>query len=160
MKTDKTPLVIVLPDIRSAMNIGAIFRTADAVGAKKIYISGYSATPNHPKVAKTAIGAEETVPWEYAENTVQLIEKLRKDGYQIVSLEKNEKSTPISSAKFTFPVALIAGNEISGVSKEVLSISDMIVHLPMLGTKESLNVATATGIAAYNILDRFRTSNK
>ena len=152
---DKTPLVLILPNIRSAMNIGAIFRTADAVGAEKIYLCGYSATPNHPKVAKTAIGAEETVPWEYIKETNQVINKVKNSGYQIIGLEFNQRAEKIWETDFKFPIALIVGNEIHGIPEDQIELCDKIIYLPMLGKKESLNVATATGIASYNILEKY-----
>jgi 23S rRNA (guanosine2251-2'-O)-methyltransferase len=154
----KTPVTIILPDIRSAMNIGAIFRTAEAIGTEEIILTGYSATPEHPKVAKTAIGAN--VPWHYESNIFKVISSFKKKGYQIVSLEKTESSDDIFSSAFHFPVALIVGNEISGVDKEVLDLSDLVIHLPMLGKKESLNVATATGVALYKILENYRLASR
>jgi len=157
---NKTPLSLILPDIRSAMNIGAIFRTADAVGAEKIYLSGYSATPMHPKVVKTAIGSEETVPWEYINNTNDLIQKKKEQGYQIIGLEYNPKAKKIWETDFMFPVALIVGNEIHGIPEDQLELCDKIVYIPMLGKKESLNVATATGIAVYKILERYLLASK
>ena len=151
----KTPITIILPDIRSAMNIGAIFRTADAIGAEKIYLTGYSATPAHPKVAKTAIGAENTVPWEYRDDLETLIAELKTAGYTICALEKTATSKSLWEVKPIFPVALIVGNEILGVPEEIQRLCDEVVHLPMLGAKESLNVATASGIALYYFLEKW-----
>ncbi|MEI6267198.1 MAG: TrmH family RNA methyltransferase [bacterium] len=160
MKNSKTPLVIILPNIRSAMNIGAIFRTADAVGVDKIYLSGYSATPKHPKVVKTAIGAEKTVPWEYNKDTKIIINDLKNLGYQIIGLEHTSTAEQIWDADLDFPIALIVGNEIHGIPDDQLRLCDKVIYLPMLGEKESLNVATATGIAAYNILERHLLASK
>lgn len=151
----KTPVSIILPDIRSAMNIGAIFRTADAMGAEKIYLTGYSATPEHPKVAKTSLGAENTVAWEYRDNITELILGLRKSGYTIYALELTNNSKCIWDVKPEYPAALIVGNEIKGVDDDVLKLCDEVIHLPMLGSKESLNVATATGIALYKLLEGY-----
>ena len=157
---NRTPIALILPDIRSAMNVGAIFRTADAVRAEKIYLTGYTATPEHPKVAKTAIGAENSVPWTYNNDVLHQIHKLKEVGYQIVSLEKTSSATEMSQAIFKFPLALVVGNEISGINREILEESDIVVYLPMLGDKESLNVATATGIALYKLLENYQLANK
>ncbi len=151
---EKTPITIVLPDIRSAMNIGAIFRTADAMGAEKIYLCGYSATPEHPKVAKTSLGAESTVSWEYVSNTIELLQNLKSQGKTIYGLELTPESKCIWEVEPTFPTVLVVGNEIKGIDPEIQAICDEIVHLPMLGAKESLNVATATGIALYYLLEK------
>ena len=151
----KTPLTIVIPDIRSALNIGAIFRTADAINAHKIYLSGYSATPKHPKVAKTALGAENTVEWDYEKDTIKLLKRLKAEGNTLYALELTKQSECLWDTKIKFPAVLIIGNEIKGVCPEILTICDQVVHLPMLGSKESLNVATATGITMYSFLQEF-----
>ena len=148
----KTPLTIILPDIRSAMNVGAILRTADGVGAEKVYLTGYTATPTHPKVAKTSLGAEESVPWEYAADTISMLHKMKSEGYQIVGLELDVKAEKIWDVSFQFPVALVVGNEIHGIPEDQKLLCDKLVYLPMLGSKESLNVATSTGIACYELL--------
>ncbi len=153
MKT-KTPVTIILPDVRSAMNIGAIFRTADAMGAEKIYLTGYSATPEHPKVAKTSLGAEDTVPWEYVSDTAKLIQKLKAEGKAIYGLELTTDSRCLWEVTPSYPAVLVVGNEIKGIDPEIQALCDTIVHLPMLGSKESLNVATATGITLYYLLEK------
>ena len=153
---NKTPVTIILPNIRSAMNVGAILRTADGINAEKVYLTGYTATPEHPKVAKTALGAEDSVPWEHAENSKDIINKLKNEGYEIIGLELDDNAVPIWDHKFKFPVALIVGNEIGGIPENERELCDQIVFLPMLGRKESLNVATSTGVAAYEILRQYR----
>lgn len=155
MNETKTPISIILPDIRSAMNIGAIFRTADAIGAEKIYLTGYSATPEHPKVVKTSLGAEKTVPWEHDENSKFVIRNLKESGYTVYGLELTDQSKCVWEVEFKFPAALVIGNEINGLDPETQAECDEIIHLPMLGTKESLNVATATGIALYKMLENY-----
>ncbi len=156
---NKPKITIILPDIRSAMNVGAIFRTADAIGAEKIYLTGYTSTPEHPKVGKTAIGAESTVPWEHVTDVKVVIKELKDKGYKVYGLEKTAQSLGIWDAQMDFPLALVVGNEITGVTDDVLGMCDAVVHLPMLGTKESLNVATATGIALYEILRRSQVAD-
>jgi len=151
----RTPIVIILPDIRSAMNVGAILRTADGINAEKVYLTGYTATPEHPKVAKTSLGAEQSVPWENRQNTTVLIEELKSNNYQIVGLELDESAQKIWDVDFKFPVALVIGNEIRGIPKDQRNLCDKIVYLPMLGSKESLNVATSTGIACYELLRQY-----
>lgn len=155
----KTPLIIILPDIRSAMNVGAILRTADGVNAQKVYFTGYTATPLHPKVNKTSLGAEAFVDWEYVENETKLIKNLKNDGYQIIGLEITEKASTIWESNYIFPVALVVGNEIHGISNQTRELCDNIVFIPMLGSKESLNVATSAGIASYEILRQYRLAN-
>lgn len=142
------------------MNVGAILRTADGINAEKVYLTGYTATPEHPKVVKTSLGAENSVPWEHIQNTKDVIQKKKAEGYQIVGLELDEKAQKIWDVKFTFPVALLLGNEIHGIPKEQKELCDQIVYLPMLGQKESLNVATSAGIAGYEILRQFAVANE
>lgn len=147
----KTPISIILNDIRSALNVGAIIRTADGINAEKVYFCGYTATPEHAKVAKTSLGAENHVPWEQKRNVKELIFGLKAKGYQIVGLELTKESVSFWNGEYKYPVALIVGNEIDGIHPDLLSLCDILVEIPMKGTKESLNVATATGICAYEI---------
>ena len=157
----KKELFLVLHDIRSAYNVGAIFRTADGAGVKKIYLSGYTCTPSKNKInitkaekmiAKTALGAEKVVAWEKVDDLTALADKLKKEGVKIVSLEEIKDSIDLKKFKPDFPAALFLGNEIRGVSEDILKISDAIVSIPMRGKKESLNVSVAAGIAVYEIL--------
>jgi tRNA G18 (ribose-2'-O)-methylase SpoU len=142
---------VVCDNIRSLENIGSIFRTADALGVTKIFLCGISATPPNHKITKTALGAEKTVPFEYYKQTWRLIEKLRQQKIRIVSLEQSPKSILYTKLKPKVPLALVIGNEVKGISKKVLELSDDIVYLPMKGGKESLNVSVAFGIAGYQI---------
>lgn len=137
------------------MNVGAILRTADGIKAEKVYLSGYTATPEHPKVTKTSLGAEESVPWEHVSDTDAIIKKLKREGYQIVGVELDENAQKVWDVSFEFPAALLLGNEISGIPTEQRELCDKIVYLPMLGSKESLNVATTAGITAYELLRQF-----
>jgi len=147
----KKEMVVILPNIRSVYNVGSMFRTGDCAAINKIYITGWTATPEHPKMAKVALGANQSVPWEYCKSDWRLIDKLKKQGYFIVSLEYNKESMDIRTCgkKIKYPLALIVGNEVTGVSQSLLQRSDLICHLPMHGIKESLNVASAAAVAFY-----------
>jgi 23S rRNA (guanosine2251-2'-O)-methyltransferase len=151
----RTPIIIILPDIRSAMNVGAIFRSADGVGAEKIYLTGYTATPNHPKVTKTSLGSEDSVPWEYVHDVKTLITDLKKKNYTIIGLELDPQSECLWETTYSFPIVLLVGNEIKGIPKQIRDICDKLVYIPMLGKKESLNLATSTGITIYELLRQF-----
>lgn len=147
----KKQIYVILPNIRSAYNVGSIFRTADAAGVDKIFLTGHSPTLKHEKVKKTALGAEDYVEWEYCKQTVPLIKKLKKDKVQIIALEQSPKSIDYRKFKPKFPIALIVGNEVKGLPKTILDQVDKIIRLLMQGRKESLNVAVAFGIAVYKI---------
>ena len=151
-KKSTDEIIVICHNIRSAFNVGSIFRTADGAGVDKIILGGYSAHPPHPKLIKTALGAEEVVPYERVWQTWRAIEDLKKRGYYIVALEKTNRAENIFNFKPKFPLALIVGNEKRGLSKEILRRCDEIVFIPMRGQKESLNVAVAFGIAAYTII--------
>ncbi|MBU1255981.1 TrmH family RNA methyltransferase [Patescibacteria group bacterium] len=142
---------IICDNIRSLENIGSIFRTADALNVDKIFLGGICGQPPHPKISKTALGAEENIPWEYHWQTWRIIDKLKKEKVSIVVLEQTKNSLPYIKFKPKFPLALVIGNEIKGVSLSVLKKADQVIHLPMLGQKESLNVSVAFGIAGYYI---------
>ena len=157
--------VLILPDIRSAINVGAIFRTADAVGISKIYLTGWTPRPTdkfgriQKDIAKSALGAETFVPWEYKETLIPLINKLKKEGYQIIAIEQDERAIdyrkvsvqggPASGGK----IAIIMGPEVLGLSKKILDKCDLIAEIPMHGKKESLNVSVACGVAMFRILE-------
>ena len=150
--------ILILHDIRSAYNVGAIFRTADGSGVDKIYISGYTPRPidrfgrTQGEIEKTSLGASLTVPWEDVSSVIELIKKLQNEGIKIVAVEQMENSIPLSSLPNYENKAFILGNEVEGVAKEVLELADVIVEIPMLGQKESLNVSVAAGIILYNDL--------
>lgn len=149
----KQELYLIIDNIRSAHNVGSIFRTADGAGVSKVYVCGFSPTPENYKVLKTSLGAEKTMPWEYYRQTWRLLEKLKKEKVRIVALELTSKSKNIFQYKISNSrgVALIVGNEVKGLSKGILKYADEIVEIPMSGNKESLNVSVAAGIAAYYI---------
>jgi len=149
-------LYIIAHNIRSLHNVGSIFRTADALGVSKVYLTGYTGAPPDPRLAKVALGAENFVPWEKAVSAVRLIKKLRQQQpkLQVIALENNikRKIVPLSKYKPHFPLALIVGEETKGISKSLLNLADTIIEIPMLGEKESLNVSVALGIAVYQLL--------
>ena len=142
---------VICDNIRSLENIGSVFRTADALGVSKIYLCGISGKPPHSKISKTALGAEKNVPWEYVKQIGRLIDKLKKEKIKIIALEQSKKAKEYTKFKPTFPLALIIGNEVKGISLKILSKCDKIIFLPMSGQKESLNVSVAFGIAGYEI---------
>ncbi len=155
----KTPVFsLVLPDIRSCHNVGALFRTADACGVDFLYLTGYTATPPKPQIDKVALGAEKWMPWKHYKNTLTLVKALKKKGVKIVALEKNEKSVDIGTVKFSGPMVLVVGNEVDGVDPLILKLADQVVHIPMYGRKESLNVSVAAGIAMYEIGRKLKNS--
>jgi len=149
------PIVGVLDNIRSVYNVGAIFRTADAVRLQELVLCGMTARPPRPDIRKTALGAEETVPWRYFESAEEAVRVLKKQGFQIALLEQTDESVDLWEARFDFPLALVVGHEWHGVSEEVLPLADLAVSIPMFGAKTSLNVSVAFGIAAYAALQRW-----
>jgi tRNA G18 (ribose-2'-O)-methylase SpoU len=142
------------------MNVGAILRTADGINAERVYLTGYTATPEHPKVAKTSLGAENSVPWEHIVDTKELIQRKKTEGYQIVGLELTRKAKKVWDVDFQFPVALVVGNEIHGIPEDEQKLCDQMIYLPMLGSKESLNVATSTGVTTYEMLRQYDIAKK
>jgi 23S rRNA (guanosine2251-2'-O)-methyltransferase len=142
---------VICDNIRSLENIGSIFRTADALRVSKIFLCGISGKPPHHKISKTALGAENTIPFEYYRQIGRLIDKLKNEKVQIVALEQDKKAISYDKFKPKFPLALIVGNEVKGISKKILQKSDEIIFLPMSGQKESLNVSVAFGVAGYEI---------
>ncbi len=152
--------VAVLDNLRSVYNVGSIFRTANAVGIEKIILCGTTPTPLDKKevkrkdFAKVALGAEDTVAWEYKEDVVQAVKELKEDGYYSISFEQSDNSVDYKSIdiKSKHKIAFVIGNEVEGINHQVLELSDVIAEIPMLGTKESLNVTIAFGIGVYRIL--------
>jgi 23S rRNA (guanosine2251-2'-O)-methyltransferase len=150
----KPELALILPNIRSCHNVGAMFRTADACGFTKIYLVGYTPVPPRPEIDKVALGAEKTVPWEHKVSLARLITSLKKEGYTIVALEKTKKSIELSKLTKKLlgtKIALIVGNEVEGIDVKNIKKSDIVTHIPMRGMKESLNVSVAAGIGMYYI---------
>jgi tRNA G18 (ribose-2'-O)-methylase SpoU len=154
------PIVGVLDRIRSAHNAGSIFRTADGARLQELVLCGYTPTPPHKHLSKTALRAVESVPWRHCENVEDAIDELETSGFQVLGLEFNESSTSLYDVDLKFPVALVVGNEAEGLSPEVLRRCDAAVHLPMHGLKTSLNVSVAFGVAAYEVLRCFCHTQK
>lgn len=142
---------VICDNIRSLYNVGSIFRTSDALGVSKVWLCGITGTPEQSGLRKVALGAEDSVGWETAKSAWRVAEKLRKQGFKIVALELTKGSKNIKLFKPDYPLALIVGNEVSGVSPALLKRCDAVVHIPMKGIKESLNVSVAFGIAAYEL---------
>lgn len=153
-QTDKRPLVLVLDNIRSGLNIGSIFRTADAFALEKLVLCGYTAQPPHREILKTALGSTETVAWEWQESTVDAVESLKKAGYRVLAVEQT--SQPIWLQEFApqpgEKYALVLGNEVEGVGAEALLRCDGALEIPQFGTKHSLNVAVAAGIVVWEMV--------
>ncbi len=153
-----TQIHLLLHDIRSTHNVGAIFRTADATGVKKIYVSGITPAPidrfgrARPDISKASLGAEKTVEWESISDVKDLIKNLKKEKFQIVAVEQDKRSLDYRELKKKENILIIVGNEVDGVDKEVLDLCDEIVEIPMLGKKESLNVSVATGVVLYSLI--------
>ncbi|MFA4999340.1 MAG: TrmH family RNA methyltransferase [Parcubacteria group bacterium] len=151
--------IAILDNIRSAHNVGSIFRTADAFGISEVYLCGTTPTPvdkfgrTRRDIEKVALGAEKTMPWKYFSSTLRAVNSSKRKGIKIFSIEQNEKSEDISKLNNykNFDIALVFGNEVEGISQKVLKNSDKIFEIPMFGKKESLNVSVAFGIAVYNI---------
>ena len=149
----KTPIIIILDDIRSLNNIGSVFRTADAFLIEKIYLCGITAIPPNKEINKTALGATETVEWEYAENVVNLIEKLKTDNIQVYAIEQVENSIYLNDFEVikNKKYAVVFGNEVFGVSQNAVAACDGTIEIPQLGTKHSLNIAVTTGIVVWDL---------
>jgi len=149
-------LELVLDKIRSLYNVGSMFRTADGFGVAKIWLGGYTATPEHPKMSKTALGAERAIPWEKMRQTWRIVERLKKDGYFVVGLECSPGAESIREfvPPPDRPLALVVGNEVKGLSPVMMKRLDAVVFIPMQGIKNSFNVASACGIALYALTDK------
>ncbi|MBQ7662320.1 MAG: RNA methyltransferase [Prevotella sp.] len=150
-EAEKMPLVIVLDDVRSMYNVGSVFRTSDAFRLEKICLCGITSTPPHAEIHKTALGAEDSVSWEYYDTALEAVEKLHKEGYTVFSVEQAEGSTSLPSfhAQRGCKYAVVMGNEVKGVHQEVIDASDACLEIPQFGTKHSMNVSVTTGIVIY-----------
>lgn len=155
----KNPITIILDNVLDTYNIGSIFRLADAVAAEKVYLCGATETPPNTRIKKASINTWQWVDWEYMVSTADAIAKvkLHTPTTTIIAVEQDEKSIPFQSAKYTFPIAIIVGNETHGISRDVLKLADTIVELPMFGINTSLNVMVSTGIILYDILRQMHT---
>jgi tRNA G18 (ribose-2'-O)-methylase SpoU len=150
------PVTVVLDNLRSAFNVGSIVRTADCARIEKIIFCGITAHPPNPKVIKTAMGALDYVSWEYSSTTVEAVERCRTEGRQVICLEVTDVSKPYHRIEYPKPLCLVVGNEALGISREVLELADEIVEIPMWGFKNSVNVAVAFGIVAFEAVRQFQ----
>ena len=154
----KTPLIVILDNIRSLNNVGSVFRTSDAFLIEKIYLCGITATPPNKEIHKTALGATESVEWEYVKDTLALVEKLKKKNIKVLSIEQAENSTmlnefiPAKKQKY----AVVMGNEVKGVQQEVVSASDLCIEIPQLGTKHSLNISVSCGVVLWDLFNKLK----
>ena len=159
MDINSKQISLILHDIRSTHNVGSMFRTADAAGVSKIFLTGYTPTPvdtfgrARSDIAKVALGAEETIPWEYYRNPLAAINKLKKEKVNIVAIEQDPNAVDYKKVKVKYPVAFLVGNEVGGISKNLLKKCDVIAEIPIRGKKESLNVSVAIGVALFRILN-------
>lgn len=155
---DKTPIVIILDDIRSLHNIGSVFRTSDAFLIEKIYLCGITATPPNKEIHKTALGATDTVAWEYAKDVLEVISKLKDENTTVYAIEQVENAVfldnfqPIKETKY----ALVFGNEVYGVSQEAIKMCDGCIEIPQLGTKHSLNISVSAGIVVWDLFQKMK----
>ena len=145
------PITAVLENIRSLHNVGSIFRTSDGAGIEKLILSGYTGYPPDPKIGKTALGSVESVPWERVPNQFEAVSGLRSRGCRIIALEHTRNSVSYREAAYDFPACIVLGNEVRGITDELLGLCDMAVEIPMFGLKQSLNVSVAYGILAYHM---------
>ena len=153
-QSEKLPIVVVLENIRSAYNVGSVFRTSDAFLLESIYICGYTAYPPHKEIKKTALGAEETVEWKYFKTTSEAIEELRKENCRIYAVEQAINSHPLHQIKFERDekIAVIFGNEVTGVEQSTIELTDGCIEIPQMGMKHSLNIATAVGVVLWEMV--------
>ncbi len=158
-RAPKVPLLVILDNVRSLNNVGSVFRTCDAFLVEKIYLCGITAVPPHKDIQKTALGATETVDWEYRKTTADLVKELKGDGITILSVEQAEDSVslgeyiPVGQGRF----ALVFGNEVKGVQQEVVNLSDEVIEIPQFGSKHSLNIAVSAGVVIWDLFSKLQT---
>lgn len=156
--SEKIPLVVVLDNIRSLNNVGSVFRTADAFLVQKVFLCGITGTPPHPEIHRSALGAEDSVEWEYTNSTIDALQILKDQGYRVISVEQTENAVPLNHYN---PVkgqgyALIFGNEVKGVAQDVVDESDECIEIPQLGTKHSFNIAVSAGIVLWDFFVKLK----
>ena len=153
-RSDKTPVIAVLENIRSSYNVGSVFRTADAFLLEAIYLTGYTGTPPHKEIRKTALGAEDTVEWKHFANAAEAIQHLRWQGFKVYAVEQVTTSLSLEQLSFDSneKIAVVFGNEVTGVELETIQLCDACIEIPQLGMKHSLNIATAAGVVLWEII--------
>ncbi|MBT3612240.1 MAG: RNA methyltransferase [Flavobacteriales bacterium] len=148
----KTPITIVLDNVRSALNIGSVFRTSDAFLIENIILCGITATPPNKEIRKTSLGSTDSVNWEYVENTTDAVQQLIKEEYYVIGVEQTEKSTLLTEFELPEkPIAIIMGNEVNGVKQQAIDLCNEVIEIPQFGTKHSLNIAVTTGIVIWDL---------
>lgn len=156
-QADKTPIAIILDNIRSMNNIGSVFRTADAFCLQKVFLCGITAKPPHREINKTALGATESVDWQYYDNTIDCVKELQKQSYTIIALEQTQNSTMLQNFKInSLPLAIILGNEVEGVAQQVIDMCDDVIEIPQYGTKHSFNVSVSCGITLWELFKQIK----
>jgi 23S rRNA (guanosine2251-2'-O)-methyltransferase len=154
------PVAVLLENVRSLYNVGAFFRTADAVGLRRLILGGITGYPPQRMISKTALGAEETVGWEHTWNPTAAIDELRRNGYEIAAIETSPQAVDLFDWQAAFPVCVLFGHEADGLTPEAGALADTHVRIPMLGRKHSLNVATAGGVVLYELLRKYRARTR
>ena len=156
----KTPIIIVLDNIRSFNNVGSVFRSSDCFRIEKIYLCGITAQPPHREIHKTAIGATESVEWEHFSDTVEVVKSLKSDGWKTYSIEQAENAIMLNEFQpNNDKIAIIMGNEVEGVQQEVIDVSDGVIEIPQIGTKHSLNISVCTGLVLWDLFIKMNTKN-
>ncbi|MFK2819423.1 RNA methyltransferase [Flavobacteriaceae sp. LMIT009] len=158
-QSEKTKLIVILDNIRSLNNIGSVFRTSDAFLIEKIYLCGITATPPHKDIHKTALGSTDSVAWEYAENAIDIINKLQTNNVKVLAIEQAENATMLDNFKPepNTTYAVVFGNEVKGVSQEVVSASDTVIEIPQYGTKHSLNISVSCGVVLWDLFCKIQS---
>lgn len=161
-QAEKNPLTIVLDNVRSMHNVGSVFRTADSFLAEQVILCGYTPQPPHRDIQKTALGATETVSWKHDAKTVDAVLELKEKGYRIIAIEQVENSIPLNEFRIQpqAKIAVIFGNEVTGVSDEVLALCDAAIEIPQAGMKHSLNISVAAGIVLWKLFEQYLEDNK
>lgn len=155
----KTPIIVVLDNVRSLNNVGSVFRTADAFLIEKIYLCGITATPPHKDIQKTALGAIDTVAWEYVEDTIELVQELQKKGICVLAIEQAEEAVYLNDFKPSENkhYAVVLGNEVKGVQQNVVTAANAVVEIPQIGTKHSLNISVTTGVVLWDLFSKIES---
>ena len=157
-EAQKTPIIVILDDIRSLHNIGSVFRTSDAFLIEKIFLCGITAIPPNKEIHKTALGATETVAWEYAKDILEVVNQLKQENIKVYSVEQTENAIMLDDfqPEINSKYALIFGNEVKGVSQEAINLSDSVIEIPQLGSKHSLNISVSAGIVIWDLFQKLQ----